>query len=719
MNALSNSIHLVAASARYTVGACTVELDTHRITRDGVEQRVAAKSIGVLACLIGQAGQVVSRDRLLGDVWNSVAASDELLTQAIRELRRAFRDDPRDPQYIETIPKSGYRLIAPVHAESAPLSLERLADLPPASNEIREVARPRFTLFAAVAVVALIVAAALMLFTRSVAPVAVATFAPPKSLTSGYGAVEFPTLSPDGALVAYAARLPSETDSRIYVQTSGGSQPFALGAGADEGASDTYPVWSPDGKSIAFMRMDSHECTIQIVAATGGASRPLHPCFRNSVQYFDWTPDGKALITQVMPEGGRHLELHLLGIDDGKLHALDYPRDTANDDLVPHYSPDGKLIAFRRGQNPFSDIYVMRADGKELRRLTNIHAAIAGYTWLADSQHIVFSSNFEDRTRLYVLDAHSGAISGTDIVDSVFPATSRHAQRVAAVRDLTGMNLAEYEVGGGPDPAVRAPSGGIDVWPAYAHHGRALCFVSDRSGSWQLWLSGTPETEPAALTQIDGNELLSHPVWSPDDAQILFVAQHGPRSRLYSIDVSSHRLQELGTPNENVRAARYAPDGTSIDIASDRGGTWQLWRYAPASGEYAMLLDEPVIAFDYGPNGAIYYTKADAPGLYRARGAQHDSLGHEFNAANRLAWQAGADGIYFIEHVDAQHSNLRLLGWNDASSSVVRQLTGFGAELSIAVSPDSKHLAMPAMSRLANSVIVSELLAAPAVSASR
>jgi Tol biopolymer transport system component/DNA-binding winged helix-turn-helix (wHTH) protein len=713
MNALSHSLHLVAAAARFTIGDCVVDIDTHRITRDGVEQRVAAKSISVLTCLLGHAGQVVSRDRLLGEVWSSATASDELLTQAIRELRRAFRDDPRVPQYIETIPKGGYRLIAAVQPHTAELPLQGLDDLPPASNELHPAPSPAASrsliMFATLGVALLIAAAALILMLRTPAPIATGTtFSTPKSLTSGYGAVEFPTLSPDGALVAYAARLPSEMDSRIYVQTSGGSQPLALGASI--GASDTYPVWSPDGKSIAFMRMNAHECNIHVVAATGGASRPLHACFRNSVQYFDWTPDGKALITQAMPEGARHLELTLLGVDDGEYRELDYPRDAANDDLVPHYSPDGKFIAFRRGQNPFSDLYVMHADGTQLRRLTSIHAAIAGFAWLPDSQRIAFSSYFEDRTRLYVTDARSGAIAATEIADSVFPATSRHAPRLAAVRDLTGMNLAEYDLAGAPEPSVRAPSGGIDVWPAYAHATRGLCFVSDRSGSWQLWSSAAPDEEPVALTHFEGNEVLSHPVWSPDDTHILFVAQHVARSRLLSLEVATGRLQELGSANENIRAARYAPDGGALDVVSDRDGSWKLWRYAPDSDAHTLLLDEPVIAFDYGPDGALYYTNANAPGLYRKLGAQHDSFGHEFTAANRMAWQAGRDGIYFVEQVDAQHSNLRLLRWNEHESTVVRQLGGFGAELAIAVDAQSKHFALPAMSRLANSVIVSELV---------
>ncbi len=707
MNALHQPLRSLTAPAHFAIGACKVDLDTHRVLREGVEQRLAAKSVAVLTCLIEHAGSVVSRERLLSEVWNSAVASDELLTQAIRELRRAFRDDPRAPQYIETIPKAGYRLIATLCALPVDTTLAALPELPPASNE----AHPPPTrdrgarwLVAAALALACVAIGALLLNDRGPRQETPST-SPPTSLTSGYGGVEFPSLSPDGALVAYAARLPEENDTRIYVQTSAGSQPLALTA--PKGASDSYPVWSPDGKSIAFLRIGAHECTMHLVAATGGTPRALHPCFGNSLQYFDWTPDGKALITEGMRNGDRHLRLQLIGIDDGAERPLDYPIDPANDDLVPHYSPDGKSIAFRRGQNPYSDLYTMQADGTALRRITTVHAAITGFSWLPDGQGMVFSSNYEDKPRLYLLDLRSGAVRRTDLVDSLFPAMARGANRLVAVRDRTTMNLAEYRIDSDADAAARAPSGGVDVWPAYARDG-ALCFVSDRSGSWQLWLSRTANEEPQMMTQLDRSELPSHPVWSTDGARILFVAQHGARSRLLSLDVASQQLREIEGVG-NVRTARFAPDGHSLDLASDRSGDWQLWRYAPDSGAFRRLVDAPVIAFDYGPNGTIYYTQANMPGLRRSVGGASDSVSSEIHAANRIAWQAAADGIVFIEQIDAQHANLRLLKWDERESTLLRTVSGLGADLAIALDAEGKRLALPSMSHLSNAVIVSEI----------
>src|SRR6188474_2683722 len=74
----------------------------------------------VLVCLAERAGQVVSKDRLLHAAWADTSVTDDVLTRAISELRRLFDDDPKQPRVIETIPKAGYRLIAPVIDRQVP-----------------------------------------------------------------------------------------------------------------------------------------------------------------------------------------------------------------------------------------------------------------------------------------------------------------------------------------------------------------------------------------------------------------------------------------------------------------------------------------------------------------------------------------------------------------------------------------------------------------------
>ena len=66
--------------------------------------------------LVGEAGKLVTKDRFLDEVWRGVPVTDEALTQCIKTLRRQLGDDAASPRFIETVPKHGYRFIAPVEA---------------------------------------------------------------------------------------------------------------------------------------------------------------------------------------------------------------------------------------------------------------------------------------------------------------------------------------------------------------------------------------------------------------------------------------------------------------------------------------------------------------------------------------------------------------------------------------------------------------------------
>jgi len=75
--------------------------------------------------LVSEAGTLVTKDRFMGEVWRGLPVTDEALTQCIKELRRALGDDASRPGFIETVPKHGYRFIAPVEGGRAVAHDER------------------------------------------------------------------------------------------------------------------------------------------------------------------------------------------------------------------------------------------------------------------------------------------------------------------------------------------------------------------------------------------------------------------------------------------------------------------------------------------------------------------------------------------------------------------------------------------------------------------
>src|SRR5512138_1158815 len=105
---------LLQPNLRLRVGEHVVDIGALRVVTRPEHPRLTSKAAAVLVELVRHAGDTVTRERLLDRVWADRVTTPDVLTQAIKELRRAFADDAKQPRYIETIPKVGYRLLAAV-----------------------------------------------------------------------------------------------------------------------------------------------------------------------------------------------------------------------------------------------------------------------------------------------------------------------------------------------------------------------------------------------------------------------------------------------------------------------------------------------------------------------------------------------------------------------------------------------------------------------------
>lgn len=98
----------------FKTGEYRVEPSTLRVIHDGEEVRLEPRAMQLLLYLAEHAGEVISRTKLEEEVWEGRIVGDDALTNSISKLRRAFNDDARNPGVIETLPKTGYRLISEI-----------------------------------------------------------------------------------------------------------------------------------------------------------------------------------------------------------------------------------------------------------------------------------------------------------------------------------------------------------------------------------------------------------------------------------------------------------------------------------------------------------------------------------------------------------------------------------------------------------------------------
>jgi Tol biopolymer transport system component len=209
--------------------------------------------------------------------------------------------------------------------------------------------------------------------------------------------------SPDGQQIAYVAT--SELDALIYhifIMNADGTHIQQL---TDGPTRDHSPTWSPDGQQIAFVsNRDSLEAwmAIFIMNRDGTDIRRITP-----IGYYHdlaWSPDGRRLsfIHQVGYQGN----IHIMDVDGTHMTRLTDGRN----DSSPAWSPDGAYIAFAsyRGDPHQLDIYVVRSNGAEIRRLTGHPAHDRNPAWSPDGKQILFESNRDSEEwnyHIYLMNA--------------------------------------------------------------------------------------------------------------------------------------------------------------------------------------------------------------------------------------------------------------------------------------------------------------------------
>lgn len=133
----------VPAGGPFRVGGWLVEPSLNRLSRGDTTIQLELKVMDVLVCLAAHPGELVTRQEIIDTVWATEFISDNTLTHAVTELRNALGDDARNPSFIETIHRRGYRLITSIEAEvSDEPGISRVARFPVPERAIEDDRNP-------------------------------------------------------------------------------------------------------------------------------------------------------------------------------------------------------------------------------------------------------------------------------------------------------------------------------------------------------------------------------------------------------------------------------------------------------------------------------------------------------------------------------------------------------------------------------------------------
>jgi len=713
------------SSRRLCVGECRVDLTLNEVHRTDHTIRLTPKAAGVLEVLLFIAGQPASKERLLAEVWRGETPTDDVVTHAIGELRRAFGDDPRTGGYIRTLPRVGYALVADVSADEQELEWGGVAPqagaaglAPDSGGQLRKERLPSRRgwiaglALAAIAMVFLVFWATWPGSTMNgqeatsratLQPSAIRQSPDVRPATSLPGREELPTLSPDGSLLAYSAQPDPDQPRRVYLQAAGGGTPRPVSSVKVEW--ESAPVFSPDGQQLVLQRNLGDHCVLVIVGVLGGGEREIGRCPGSVLLHLEWYPDGRALLLprSVMEDaddsstGQKVLPvLQRLDLSSGELTPIEYPWAQVDGDVQGRFSPDGTRIAFRRGALPFSDLYVMNADGSDMRRLTHFGAWMPGFDWSSDGRSLLFPSDHDGGMRLWRVDVESGALTRTAIEGVIWPDVARLRDVMVFMRENDLADLALVDVDGQLDaePQRPAPSSRSDWYPTFSPDGRRIAFISDRSGRWGLYVL---ESDGAVrLIAEHPQRDLRAPEWSPDGRQLAYVVS-GAGSRLFLADVNAGRSRDITPDGLTVSSAAFSPDGRSLVLSARQDGQWALWSLNLDDGQFSRLADGRASPHFVASGRLAYLDSTLGSGrislLDVGTGETETHYFPEIGYINYSGWLADEAGI--TAFLMTPGPGLYRRGWADAEWRLLEPLDGehFGTR-HISLSPDGKKLAL-------------------------
>jgi DNA-binding winged helix-turn-helix (wHTH) protein len=567
--------HRPTATDPLRFGVFEIDSSARELRKHGVRIKLQDQPFAVLLILLERPGQIVTKEELQQRLWpaDTFVEFDKGIYNAMKRLRETLGDEAETPRYIETLPRRGYRFIAPVgRRDGVGAGLE----LPPVPEPTpRLTGTKRLALLASLLCVLVLAGIFISGKLRSPLPVpkVVDTAQVTKDglhkdvtlkLLSDGTRLYFQEGSFEGPLSTVAPVF-GQSPSLVQVSTRGGETariPVAL----EEPL--IYDISVARSEFLAGGRGNPHERPLWVLPLPNG---PPHRVGNILALDGCWSPDGNHVafvkgkdLFVARPDGSEVRKLATLA-------AMAY---------WIRYSPDGsrlRLTVFTNSGNPEDwDIMEIGADGSGLRRLP-IHGCCC--KWSADGKYYFYQTSRD----IWVLPERRTIFGGIELGPPaqltagpiIFgaPTPSTDGKQLFVVGNQPRIELVRYEsktkqfvpfLGGISAGELEVSPDG--QWVTYTIFPESNLWRSKLDGSERLQLTFPP---------VNAHE----PRWSPDGKQILFTDV--PR-RMFIVPADGGSLQQvmpkIEDPHTEVGAGFWMPDGNSIVLTMGSEGPYPIYR---------------------------------------------------------------------------------------------------------------------------------------------
>ena len=536
----------------YEFGPFRLDADAPLLLRSGELAPLPPKALDLLVVLVGRRGRLVPKDELISAVWPDTFVEESNLTHHISVLRKTLGSLENGQEYVETVPKRGYRFAGPVRevprdGQPADIGPRLVSDTQPSADEnpeVHVVARPAVAPRKPASSVWYVTGALLLVTALAMAvllsrkqqpqsgPIRFIVTAPEKTAF----APSTPVISPDGTRLAFVAS--SEGHSSLWIRSldSVAAQPLS----GTEGA--FYPFWSPDGRFIGFFAQGK----LKKIGAAGGPVQTLctSPGFGAGAT---WNRDGAIIFA------GTANPLRRVSAAGGVPAPVGWRSDSRPIHTYwwPYFLPDGRhFLYLSKGQRSGdSGIYVGSLD-------------------------MSAPPDLDPKQSIALVTTNAGAV--------YVPSSDGRGGHLLFLRDGTLMaqrfDAGPLKMTGDPFPVVEQMGGGDTsaVPPFSVSQTGVLAYRTGGGGPTTrlVWFDRTGQE----LGWAGAADAFSHPSLSPDEKRILLELPESKSARpdIWMIDSLRGATSRLTFDSATHKEPLWSIDGNRVIFESNPGGVWQI-----------------------------------------------------------------------------------------------------------------------------------------------
>ena len=583
--------------------------------------------MSLLIYLAQRQSQVVSSEELLEQIWQGKVVSENALHRIIRQLRKALNDDPANPDFIRTVKKQGYSLVAKVKGlpqKNQSISLLTLSTV-------------------------LLLSFSLVAWWFWPSPNSFTDIKQVRQVTSLPGIERDPILLPDQKSIIFTHQPQGELYNNVVFKQ--------LNTTDIEYLTDDYLHYANltlanDNIHMAFVLRDDQNCSIQYAKVSINDKQASEPVTLTNCNFYSqntlaWSFDAKYLYLTQHDNDTLTSRIIKFDIATHKKQPL-FSEKKFDSDYFITPQRGGSSFAFARFDDHSVRIATFDTQNNDYKEIKHWQSRphISAMSWSADGTSILIAGD-NKITRLF-LDGTSHQIENAAFKDIDQLITDKNNNIIYSTRDHR-VRLKEINLNLTEKPEAFVSNASSDEYAAiYSENDDKIYFLSNReSPFFRIWQKHSQKT-----SLVNNTFVAARPIRLSDDSQSLLFLTHDHQLAVLSLIESSHSV--ISQEQEVIGSYNWSNNNQAVYFSQMVNEKLQIFSKNLLSGVVKQVTNDGGYHMQQVDN-YLFYNKFNQKGLWRINlnNNTQERLIAEFNQLNYTGWQVINNRIYFRRDKDA------------------------------------------------------------------